>query len=79
MSKNAVAAYKFLNFVASVEAQDLLVKYMKAIPVIDTKKLPTATLDLLSGLQMTKYRTTTIGGLGTKLNERWTKEIATLP
>jgi putative spermidine/putrescine transport system substrate-binding protein len=79
LSKNAAASYKFLNYAASVEAQDIFVKVMKAIPVIDTKKLPASTLDMLSGLQMTSYRTSTIGALGPKLNERWTKEIATLP
>jgi putative spermidine/putrescine transport system substrate-binding protein len=78
MSKNAAAAFKFMNYVASVEAQDILVNVMKAIPVIDTNKLPKATIDLLSGLEI-RYRTSTIGALGTKLNERWTKEIATLP
>jgi putative spermidine/putrescine transport system substrate-binding protein len=79
MSKNAAAAYKFLNFVVSVQAQDLLVQNMKAIPVIDTKKLPPATLELLSGLQMKNYRIAALGGLGTKLNQRWTQEIAILP
>jgi len=79
MSKNTAAACKFLNFVASVEAQDILVRVMKAIPLIDSSKLPAATLELLSGLKMATYRTSTIGALGTKLNERWTKEIATLP
>jgi putative spermidine/putrescine transport system substrate-binding protein len=78
MSKNAEAAYKFLNFVASVEAQDILVNVMKAIPVIDTNKLPKATVDLLSGLEI-RFRSYTIGGLNTKLQERWSKEIATLP
>lgn len=78
MSKNAEASYKFLNFVVSVEGQDILVNVMKAIPVIDTNKLPKATVDLLSGLEI-KFRTQTIGGLSTKLNERWSKEIATLP
>lgn len=79
MSKNAAAAYKFLNFVVSVPAQDLLVQNMKAIPVIDTKRLPAATLEMLSGLQMKSYRIAALGGLGTKLNQRWTQEIATLP
>ena len=79
MAKTAAASYKFLNYVVSVEAQDMLVNVMKAIPVIDTKKLPAATLDLLSGLQMKNYRISALGGLGTKLNERWTKDIATLP
>jgi putative spermidine/putrescine transport system substrate-binding protein len=79
MAKTAAASYKFLNFVVSVEAQDMLVNVMKAIPVIDTKKLPAATLDLLSGLQMKSYRISALGGLGTKLNQRWTQDIATLP
>ncbi len=78
MSKNAAQAMKFLDYVASVAAQDKLVNVMKAIPVIDSAKLPKATVDLLSGLEI-KFRTYTIGGLGTKLNQRWSKEIATLP
>jgi putative spermidine/putrescine transport system substrate-binding protein len=78
LSKNAAAAYKFMNYVVSVEAQDILVKVMKAIPVIDTKKLPAATVDMLSGLEI-RYRPYSIGGLEAKRNERWTKEIATLP
>lgn len=78
MSKNTDAAFKFMNYVVSVEAQDILVNVMKAIPVIDTGKLPKATVDLLSGLEI-RYRTATIGGLGSKLNQRWSKEIATLP
>lgn len=79
MSRNAAAALKFLNYVASVEAQDIFVKVMKAIPMIDTKKLPPATIEMLSGLQVTNYRTSTIGTLGSLIQQRWTKEIATLP
>jgi putative spermidine/putrescine transport system substrate-binding protein len=79
MSKYIPLACKFLNFTVSAQGQDILVQVMKAIPLIDTTKLPAATLDLLSGLQMKTYRTATLGALGTKLNERWTKEIATLP
>jgi putative spermidine/putrescine transport system substrate-binding protein len=78
LSKKSAMAFKFMNYVASVQAQDILVNVMKAIPVIDSGLLPKATLDLLSGLEI-RYRTTTIGGLGSKLNQRWTKEIATLP
>jgi len=79
LSRNVDASYKFLNYIASVEAQDIFVRVMKAIPVIDTRKLPASTLEMLSGLQMTTYRTSTIGALGPKLNERWSREIATLP
>jgi putative spermidine/putrescine transport system substrate-binding protein len=80
LSKKAAMSEKFLNFIVSVEAQDIFVSVMKAIPVIDTAKLPPATVEMLSGLKVTtSYRTSTLGALGTKLNERWTKDIATLP
>ena len=78
LSKKSDMAMKFLNYVASVQAQDILVNVMKAIPVIDSGLLPLATLNLLSGLEI-RFRTQTTGGLGSKLNQRWTKEIATLP
>ncbi|HOX31239.1 MAG TPA: extracellular solute-binding protein [Spirochaetales bacterium] len=79
LSKNKEAAYKFLNFVASAEAQDIFVRVMKAIPVIDPAKLPADTVSMLSGLKA-NYRTMTIGNLGSKqMYPRWTREISTLP
>jgi putative spermidine/putrescine transport system substrate-binding protein len=80
LSKKSAMSLKFLDFIASVEAQDIFVKVMKAIPVIDTAKLPPATIEMLSGLKVsTSYRTSTLGALGTKLNQRWTQDIASLP
>lgn len=79
LSSKSEAAFKFFDFVASVEAQEIFVTVMKAIPVIDPSKLQPATIELLSGLKQSTYRTATIGGLGTKMNERWTKDISTLP
>lgn len=78
LSKKTEAAYKFLDFIASPEAQDIFVKVMKAIPAIDPSKLPAATVDLLSGLNQSAYRTATIGSLGPLMNQRWTNEISTL-
>lgn len=78
LSTKKEAAYKFLNFVASPEAQDIFVSVMKAIPVIAPAKLPAQTVAMLSGLQAT-YRTATIGALQTQMYQRWTKEIGTLP
>ncbi|MFZ2636282.1 MAG: extracellular solute-binding protein [Rectinemataceae bacterium] len=78
LSKKAEAAYKFLDYVASVEAQDIFIRVMKAIPVIDTKKLPASTIELLSGLSQDSYRTATIGSLGPLMNKRWTNDISTL-
>jgi len=79
LSRYPDQAQKFLNYVVSVEAQDIFVRVMKAIPAIDPKKLPAATIEMLSGLQVSKYRTATIGTLGNLINQRWTKEIAPLP
>jgi putative spermidine/putrescine transport system substrate-binding protein len=80
LSKKSAMSLKFLDYIASVEAQDIFVKVMKAIPVIDTAKLPPATIEMLSGLKVsTSYRTSTLGALGTKLNQRWTQDIASLP
>jgi putative spermidine/putrescine transport system substrate-binding protein len=78
LSTKKEAAYKFLNFVASAEAQDIFVRVMKAIPVIAPAKLPAETVAMLSGLKA-NYRTITIGALGPLMNQRWTKEISTLP
>jgi len=78
LSKKSAMAMKFLDYVVSPEAQNILVTVMKAIPVIDNSKLPKDTLDLLSGLEV-RFRSSTLGALGTKLTERWPKEIATLP
>jgi putative spermidine/putrescine transport system substrate-binding protein len=77
LSPKKEAAFKFLNYVASVEAQDIFVRVMKAIPVIDPSKLPAETMQMLSGLQPV-YRVMTVGGLDGKMKERWSKEIGTL-
>jgi len=79
LSKYPNQAQKFLNYVVSVEAQDIFVRVMKAIPAVDPSKLPPATVEMLAGLQMKTYRTLTNGNLGTVIQQRWTKDIATLP
>jgi putative spermidine/putrescine transport system substrate-binding protein len=78
ISKNKEAAYKLLDFVASPEGQKIFVEKMKAIPVIDTSLLSKDTLDMLSGLDVKKLRTYTIGALERELQKRWQSEIATL-
>lgn len=78
LSKKSAMAFKFMNYVASVECQDILVTTMQAIPMIDSKKLPKATVDMLSGLEV-RFRIIMVGGIQTKIQQRWTKEIATLP
>lgn len=78
MSKNKEAAYKLLNFVASPEGQKIFVEKMKAIPVIKTSLLSKDTLDVLSGLDIKKLRTYTIGALDGEAQKKWQSEIATL-
>jgi putative spermidine/putrescine transport system substrate-binding protein len=77
-SKKSAMAFKFMNYVASPDGQEILVNVMQAIPMIDSKKLPKASIDLLSGLEV-KFRIIMVGGIQTKVQQRWTKEIATLP
>jgi putative spermidine/putrescine transport system substrate-binding protein len=78
MSKNA-AAQKFINCALSPEAQNIIATVNHSNLVIDTKRLPAATFEMLAGFDPGVYRTSALGGLRTMLNERWTKEIATLP
>ncbi|WP_234117569.1 extracellular solute-binding protein [Clostridium hydrogenum] len=77
-SKNKEAAEKFLDFVASADGQGIFVSKMKAIPVIDEAKLPKASIKVLQGLQISKFRAYSIGDLSKDLNKKWQDEIATL-
>lgn len=78
MSQNKDAAYKFINYVVSAEGQNTLVERMKAIPVIDNSQLSKENKDALTGLQVSSYRTTSIGNLEDSLVKRWFNEIPTL-
>lgn len=77
-SQNHEAALEFLNFVASVQSQEMLVEEMAAIPVIPADMLSEGTLAILTGFTTTDFRVMTIGDLGPRIQERWQSEISTL-
>ncbi len=79
IGSNPEAAYAFINYMLSPEAQNIALDNMAAIPVIDFAKLDEKLLPFIASLNIDAFRITSIGGLGAELNARWEAEIATLP
>ncbi|WP_018753851.1 extracellular solute-binding protein [Paenibacillus sanguinis] len=75
---NSEGAHAFINYMLTPEAQNIALDSMAAIPVIEFSKLDPELADIISGLEIEEFRINSIGGLGTKLNERWDEEIGTL-
>lgn len=77
-SQQVKAAAKVLNFLSSPDGQEVFVSNMYAIPVIDTDLLNKDVVDKLAGLEVSKYRTYSIGELSTELKKKWHEKIATI-
>lgn len=75
---NPAGAYEFINYMLSDEAQQLMVKQMAAIPLVDTTSLDLTGYDDLKDLDVSNFRILSIGDLGTDFNERWDNEIGSL-
>lgn len=75
IGKNPEGAHAFMNYVLSPEAQLLQLKEIAAIPLI---KVEDSSAALVTGLDVTKFRTQSIGELYVEFNKRWDEEIATL-
>jgi len=75
IGKNPEGAHAFMNYVLSPEAQLLQLKEIAAIPLI---KVDDSSAALVTGLDVTKFRTLSIGELYVEFNKRWDEEIATL-
>jgi putative spermidine/putrescine transport system substrate-binding protein len=75
IGKNPEGAHAFMNYVLSPEAQLLQLKEIAAIPLI---KVDDSSAALVTGLDVTKFRTQSIGELYVEFNKRWDEEIATL-
>ncbi|MDO4489852.1 MAG: extracellular solute-binding protein [Lachnospiraceae bacterium] len=71
-------AYAFIDYMLSEQAQTILVHDMAAIPLIDTANIDMTGYEDVASLDTSKFRIMSIGDLGTKFNERWDNEIATL-
>jgi putative spermidine/putrescine transport system substrate-binding protein len=72
-------SYSFINFMLSPTAQNILLSEMAAIPLIDGSRLNANEAAVVKDLDVTKFRTQSIGSLSTNLNQRWNDTIATLP
>ena len=75
---NEEGAYAFMNYMLSPAAQELMVKQMAAIPLIDASSMDMTGYEDLQGLDVSNFRLQSIGGLSTSFNERWDSEIATI-
>ena len=71
-------AYAFIDFMLSAKAQEIMVKEMAAIPLIDASGMDMTGYEDLQNLDVSNFRIQSIGGLSTNFNERWDNEIATL-
>ena len=75
---NEEGAYAFNNYMLSESAQEILVKQMAAIPLIDTSKIDMTGFEDVENLDVSSFRIMSIGDLSTDFNERWDNEIGTL-
>lgn len=71
-------AYAFMDFMLSEEAQQILLDNMAAIPLIDASGFESDNASLLEGLDVSNFRRSSLGELGSQLYERWDAEIGTL-
>ena len=71
-------AYAFIDYMLSPAAQEIMVKQMAAIPLIDASGMDMTGYEDLQSLDVSSFRIQSIGGLSTNFNERWDTEIATL-
>ena len=72
------AAYAFMDYMLSPEAQNIALDSMAAFPVIDFSLLDPELTKTISDLKIESFRVSAIGDLGTQLNEKWDAEIGTL-
>ena len=75
---NPDGAYVFIDYMLSDTAQQILVKEMAAIPLVDVSGMDMTGYEDLKDLDVGSFRTLSIGDLGTNFNERWDNEIGSL-
>lgn len=78
MGSNPEGAHAFIDYMLSPEAQNILLLQMAAIPLIDQVDLDIEAAKDVAGLDVTNFRTQSIGALGRILDAKWDNEISTL-
>lgn len=71
-------AYAFINYMISQPAQEIMVKEMAAIPLIDASTIDMTGYEDVMSLDVSNFRIMSIGDLSTQFNERWDNEIGTI-
>lgn len=75
---NEDGAYAFIDYMLTDEAQEIMVRQMAAIPLVDTSNLDMTGFEDVANLDVNNFRIMSIGDLSTDFNQRWDSEIATL-
>lgn len=75
---NEDGAYAFIDYMLTEHAQEIMVKQMAAIPLVDTANIDITGFEDIQNLDVNNFRIMSIGGLSTDFNQRWDSEIATL-
>lgn len=78
IGSNVDGAYAWMNYMLSDEVQRMLVEKMAAIPLVDMSGMDMTGYEDLLGLDVSNFRTLSIGDLGVTYNEKWDNEIAIL-
>ena len=75
---NEDGAYAFIDYMLSTEAQELMVKEMAAIPLVDAGDMDMTGYEDLMDLDVSSFRIMSIGDLSTDFNARWDSEIGAI-
>jgi putative spermidine/putrescine transport system substrate-binding protein len=76
---NPEAAHAFIDFCLSPKAQNILLADMAAIPLIPAPKLDPREAASVRDLDVSAFRISSIGMMGTELNRQWNETIAIMP
>lgn len=78
IGSNPEGAYAFINYMLSPEAQEMMVRQMAAIPLIDASTMDMTGYEDLNNLDVSNFRICSIGDRTTDFKARWDAEIASL-
>lgn len=75
---NEDGAYAFIDYMLTDQAQEIMVRQMAAIPLVDTTNIDMTGFEDVENLDVNNFRIMSIGDLSTDFNQRWDSEIGTL-
>ncbi len=78
IGSNQEGACAFMDYMCSDAAQQMMVKEMAAIPLVDASNLDLTGFEDVANLDVSSFRIMSIGDLSTQFNERWDNEIGAL-